>query len=251
MADERERDEREQAEGSKIKVVDRRMLSDDERSGKGTLITPGNPTADTQSAAPKLEIISGGSNLSADDEAVASIASEALEEDIFEAGDEMDGPMMGDELPAGDELPMTEAEQEEMRMALEEEQFQAIEQRVGRPLTESEKDAVRQQMEAQAQSVMSLEIGPVLAEVMVKMPQYAAVHLGLVPNPYTQIIARNDAQAKLAIDAFSALLDVLKPQLEPRGLKEFERVLNDLRANFTQITGIQATGKPSGPRIIH
>ena len=250
MADERERDEREQAEGSKIKVVDRRMLNDDERSGKGSIITPGNPTPGAESAPPKLEIISGGSNLTADDEAVAAIASDALEDDVFEAGDET-GDEMQSQSMMGDDAPMTEAEQEEMRQALEEEQFQAIEQRVGRPLTEKEKDAVRQQMEAQAQSVMSLEIAPVLAEVMVKMPQYAAVHLGLVPNPYTQIIARNDAQAKLAIDAFSALLDVLRPQLEPRGLQEFDRVLNDLRANFTQITGIAATGKPSGPRIIH
>jgi hypothetical protein len=79
-----------------------------------------------------------------------------------------------------------------------------------------------------------------------------------MPNPYTRLVARNDAQARLAIDTFSALLEVLRPQLNNEMKKEFERVLNDLRVNFVSITGTQLPptggaggGGFGGPRIIH
>jgi hypothetical protein len=80
-----------------------------------------------------------------------------------------------------------------------------------------------------------------------------------MPNPYTRLVARNDAQARMAIDTFSALLEVLRPQLNAEMKKEFERVLNDLRVNFVSITGTQlppaggagGIGGFGGPRIIH
>lgn len=160
-------------------------------------------------------------------------------------------------LPGGmpGEPEMSPEEQEAMRLQMEEEQFTAIQGQIGRELTDQEKDQVRAQMEEQAQAAISLEVAPVLLDLMVKLPNYAAVHLGLTPNPYTQLIARNDANAKLSIDALGSMFDIIKPMLDNPSRREFERVIADLRSNYTRITGqpIGPTGGPSlitGPRLI-
>jgi beta-glucosidase-like glycosyl hydrolase len=226
MAD--KRDEQNGEERPRIQVVDNRLLTDDERAGKAT-------------ERPKLEIVGGTSSGGAqsDDHHLQEMAADALEEDLLSAEE------------AGVDLEnMSEEEQEEMRLALEEEQFEAIQQQIGRPLTEKEKDQVRQQMEQQAQAAISLDVAPVLLELMMKLPQFAAVHLGLMPNPYTQLVARNDQQAKMAIESFNALFETVRQQLDPNSIKEIERVLADLKANYQRITG-QQIGQPSGPRIIH
>ena len=211
----------ERDEEPKIRIVDRRMLSDEERTG--------NAPSQQESAPPKLEIIGGGN----------PSQSEAPSE------------IIGDE---DLEAELSDEEAEQLRSELESEQFEEIERRMGRPLTEQEKGTVRAEMERQAQSAASLEVGPVLLQLMAELSARAAVHLGLMPNPYTRLIARNDAQARMAIDAYGAVLQVVRASLDPASTREFERVLNDLRVNFTSITGTPLAG-PSplggGPRIIH
>jgi hypothetical protein len=221
MADERDEQNEDRP---RIQVVDNRMLTDDERAGR----------SDDR---PKLEIVGGSSH---DEHHLQEMSSDALEEDILSA----------DEGVGMDLENMSEEEQEQMRLALEEEQFEAIQQQIGRPLTEKEKDQVREQMEQQAQAAISLDVAPVLLELMMKLPQFAAVHLGLMPNPYTQLVARNDQQSKMAIEGFNALFETVRAQLDPNSIKEIERVLNDLKANYSRITG-QKIGQASGPRIIH
>jgi hypothetical protein len=233
MAD--KRDEQENSE-PKIRIVDRRMLSDDERAGKG---------ADDASTSepPKLEIIGGGTPKK---EAAPEAQSGAQ---IPEAPEEAFG------LDEGDAL--TEAEADQMREQMEIEQFAELEKQMGRPLTSQEKESVRVEMARQAEAVTRLEVQPLIMQLMAEMSARAAVHMGLMPNPYTRLVARNDAQARLAIDTFGALYEVLKAQLEPEMKREFERVLNELRVNFVSITGTQlppsggASGGFSGPRIIH
>ena len=65
-------------------------------------------------------------------------------------------------------------------------------------------------MEREAQSMTKLEVAPVLLKTITELPRYAAVHLGLIANPYTGLVARNDAEARLAIEAFEALYDTIK-----------------------------------------
>lgn len=227
MAD--KRDERE--EESPIRIVDRRMLNDDERAGKG-------PTSSEEEAErPKLEIIGGG-------------APRKEAETILAAEDEDD-----EELDAED-VEFSEEEVSQMREEIENEQFAALEKQMGRPLTSKEKDAVREEMTRQAESAQRLEVQPLIMQLMAEMSARAAVHMGLMPNPYTRLVARNDTQARLAIDTFGSLYEVLRPHLDPEMKREFERVLNDLRVNFVSITG-QQPGTPGGggfgggPRIIH
>ena len=236
MADERDREDREREEEEKprIQVVDRRMLSDDERAGKSSDETP------------KLEIV-GGYSTQQNPNDVPEIPSQDLE-DFEDETSEGEYPLnpgeMGD--PTDEEMePLSAEEMAQMQAemeAAENEQFQAIEARMGRPLTEQEKNSVRDEMGRQAQATMSLEVAPLLQQFLVQMSQIAAVHMGLTPNPYTRLIARNDAQARMAIDSFGALLDVIRPQMDATSAREYDRVLNDLRVNYVQITGAQMGG---------
>ena len=58
--------------------------------------------------------------------------------------------------------------------------------------------------------------------------------MGLVPNPGSGKIEKNLEEAKIAIDAFSALLDAMRPQLEGQALRETESLLTTLRLNFVE-----------------
>jgi hypothetical protein len=243
MADERdERDENE--DGPKIRIVDRRMLSNDERAGKGS-----GENAD----GPKLQMIHGGTSAQQNPNDAPDIPSQEPPQ-----GDEGEpypqGPAPIGEPDDEEEIPLSAEELAEAQAqyeAMEQEQFQALEERIGRPLTEQEKEQVREEMARQAESMTRLEVEPLIQQFVVQMSQLAAVHMGLMPNPYTRLIARNDAQARLAIDSFGALYDVIKPRLDPASDREFARVLNDLRVNFASVTGSPVNTQPSGPRIIH
>lgn len=227
MADKRDDENQDEP---KIKIVDSRMLNDDERAGKGA-------SQEAEAERPKLEIIGGGGK--SDEAPQAGSTPEADD---------------AHELSEDDEL--SPEEREQMREQVENEQFAALEQQMGRPLTPQEKEQVREEMKKQAESIARLEVEPILVQLMSEMSARAAVHLGLMPNPYTRLVARNDTQARLAIDTFGAVYEVVKSQLDPSMRQEFERVLNDLRVNFASITGTPTTNFPGsggfgGPRIIH
>ena len=235
MADKRDD---ENQEDRKIRIVDRRMLNDEERAGNG-------PAPEAEPERPKLEIIGGGAKAD---------APSSPSDEVDAAPDLMNDSEDGYELDEDAEL--SGEEREAMRSEIENEQFAALEQQMGRPLTSQEKDQVREEMKKQAESVSRLEIPPLLVQLMAEMSARAAVHLGLMPNPYTRLVARNDVQARLAIDAYGAVYEVVKSQLDPSMKQELERVLNDLRANFSSITGIAGGFTPGGfsgggPRIIH
>ncbi len=253
MADERDPSENE----PRIKIVDRRMLSDDERAGKADLKTENSAPAPIAPAAaeeerPRLEMIGGGLGSSSLHESPGSAVSAPIAGDAADATETVPASQFegaeGYELD--EEAPLSDEEAAQLRQQVEEEQFAALEQQVGRPLTEREKDAVRGEMDKQVKSMSALEVAPILVQVLPELSARAAVHLGLMPNPYTRLIARNDTEARLAIDAFGALFEVIKPRLDARSSAEYSRVLNDLRVNFAQITGIPITGNAGAPRII-
>jgi hypothetical protein len=57
-------------------------------------------------------------------------------------------------------------------------------------------------------------------------------HLGLVPVPGTEKAEVDLEQAKMAIDLYEAILDVVAPSLEGEMRKQFKQVLMDLQLNF-------------------
>lgn len=237
MTDKRDQEQEE----PKIKVVDRRVLSDDERAGVSEESgSEAEVKAEAGTERPKLEIIGGGSS-----------KTEASQKSTSEPAEDESAAELGDDAEISDE------ERDKLREEIEQEQFAALEQQMGRPLTSQEKEQVRSEMKKQAETAARLEVEPLLVQLMAEMSARAAVHLGLMPNPYTQIVARNDAQARTAIDAYGAVYNVVKDQLDDRMRKELERVLNDLRVNYSSITGTPASIFDSGdtgfggPRIIH
>jgi hypothetical protein len=205
---------KENEERPKIHVVDRRGISEENQANNN----------DDNSAPPKLEMISGGASKDAPREEASAEADE-------------------------DEDEISEEEARQMQTELEEQQFEAISKQMGRPLTEKEKDSVRQEMQRQAETAMRLEVSPLLVQTMSELSGRAAVHLGLMPNPYTRLVARNDKEARIAIDAFGALYEVIKFSVEGTLNKELARVLNDLKANYANITG-KPIADQGGPKLI-
>ena len=238
----------------RFQIIDNRLLNDEERKGTASVASstpliqvPGQRAAQTET--PKIEI--AGSS------ALRENPGEAVSAPIA-AGDESDAtetlPATGFEDEDEDlDRELTEEEAEQLTAQMEAEQFAQLEQEVGRPLNDEERDRVRQMMAQRAESMSRLEVAPILIQTVSELPRYAAVHLGLVANPYTGLIARNDAEARLAIDAFGALYETLKTRIDPRAGAELARVLNDLRSNYTRITGQNfqpASPLITGPRII-
>ncbi len=58
--------------------------------------------------------------------------------------------------------------------------------------------------------------------------------MGLIANPATKKVERNLDDARLAIDAVSALADQLRPRLPDAERRQLETLLTDLRLNFVQ-----------------
>ena len=229
----------------RFQIIDNRMLSEEERSGSGPLIEV--PGGAPKTEAPKLEIIGGGATKP---EAGQAVSAPVASGDAADASETVPASNPG-EIGEGDAL--SEAEFEQLQAEMEEEQFAQLEAEVGRALTEAEKtqvrDLMKQQAKQQAEMLSKLEVSPLLLQTVAELPRYAAVHMGLMPNPYTGLIARNDAEARLAIEAFSAMFDVMKNRTDARINQELSRVLNDLKTNFARITG-QNIGPTGGPRII-
>lgn len=61
--------------------------------------------------------------------------------------------------------------------------------------------------------------------------------MGLVPNPSSGKLEKDMADAKIAIDAFSALLDAMRPQMDAQARRDTEALLTTLRLNFVEKSG--------------
>ncbi len=60
------------------------------------------------------------------------------------------------------------------------------------------------------------------------------VYMGLIANPATGLISKDLAQAKLGIDFCTALLEAVRPELNPNVAKQIEGALADMQINFVQ-----------------
>ncbi len=60
--------------------------------------------------------------------------------------------------------------------------------------------------------------------------------MGLVPNPVTQKIQKDMGEARLAIDAYAAILDTVRSRIEDQPRRDLETLLMTLRLNFVEKT---------------
>jgi len=58
--------------------------------------------------------------------------------------------------------------------------------------------------------------------------------MGLMPNPITNKTQKNLEEARLAIDAFAAVFEVLRARIEEPPRREMETLLTNLRLNFVE-----------------
>lgn len=56
--------------------------------------------------------------------------------------------------------------------------------------------------------------------------------MGLQPDPFTNQVRKDMAQARVAIDAAAALVEHLKPHLQGRESRDYDTLLTDLQLNF-------------------
>ena len=71
---------------------------------------------------------------------------------------------------------------------------------------------------------------------MASLAQMAWQNMGLLANPSSGKIEIRLADARLAIDAFAALVPVLNPRLEETMRREMQTLLSNLRLNFVEQT---------------
>lgn len=93
--------------------------------------------------------------------------------------------------------------------------------------------------EAKADAEEAREARPMTAEDIVTMSigllqQQAWVNMGLVMNPATKAVTKDMEQAKLAIDAVAALVDLIAPRLEEDAQRELRAMVSDLQINYVQ-----------------
>ena len=80
--------------------------------------------------------------------------------------------------------------------------------------------------------IASLSAGDMIQWAIAGLAEKAWEHMGLVANPATGKITRDFENARLAIDAIAALVDLLAPRIEPAGLRRLQTLLADLRINY-------------------
>ncbi|MEW6547046.1 MAG: DUF1844 domain-containing protein [Bacillota bacterium] len=92
--------------------------------------------------------------------------------------------------------------------------------------------------------IASLSAGDMIQWAIAGLAEKAWERMGLVANPATGKITRDFEDARLAIDAIAALVDLLAPRIEPAGLRRLQTLLADLRINYAA----QRSRAESAPR---
>ena len=97
--------------------------------------------------------------------------------------------------------------------------------------------------EKEEQEFILLPVPDLVRIFIAELQTRALVHMGLIPNPATRLVATDLSQARLAIDSVAALIEQLSPSAPPAEREELQKVLTNLRLNFVQ----QGGGKHRSP----
>jgi hypothetical protein len=82
------------------------------------------------------------------------------------------------------------------------------------------------------QPLQPVEVSAVLRLCIAQLGAVAWQKMGLQPDPFTNAIHKDIAQARTAIDATAALVEKLLPQLGGQEARDYQSLLVDLRMNF-------------------
>lgn len=95
--------------------------------------------------------------------------------------------------------------------------------------------------------IASLSAGHMIQWTILRLAEKARERVGLVANPATGKITRDFEDARLAIDAVAALVDLLAPRPEPAALRRLQTLLADLRINYAARRGVPPPPRPPWP----
>jgi len=84
------------------------------------------------------------------------------------------------------------------------------------------------------QQIRLSDINGVLSLCIGLLHEHAWQCLGLVTNPATQQIQQDLEQARIAIDAVGALVELLHPRVPEGEQRELQALIADLRMNFVE-----------------
>ena len=84
----------------------------------------------------------------------------------------------------------------------------------------------------QAVPLAALQTSDLLSTFLSILAMKAWEGMGLVPNPLTNKPQKNLEDARLAIDAYAAVFELLRSRIEEQPRREIENLLTTLRLNF-------------------
>lgn len=89
----------------------------------------------------------------------------------------------------------------------------------------------------QEERIAPIDVYSVLRLAVAQLTGVAWQMLGLQPDPFTNQIRKDVAQARIAIDAAEALVEHLRPHLRGQEARDYDNLLTDLRLNFVSHAG--------------
>ncbi len=89
----------------------------------------------------------------------------------------------------------------------------------------------------QAVPLSALPASDLLTSFLSLMAMKAWEGMGLVPNPMSGKTEKNLEDARLAIDAYAAVFELLRPRIDEGERREMENALTMLRVNFVDKSG--------------
>ncbi|MCE1246295.1 MAG: DUF1844 domain-containing protein [Firmicutes bacterium] len=105
-------------------------------------------------------------------------------------------------------------------------------------ISEAEAEKIAEELKAGGQEAFDFSallpdtIEEILKIQIFNLQEWAFVYMGLQLNPKTKKITKDIRQAKLAIDALSATVEVVMPHLPEKEQRELKTMVTNLRMNF-------------------
>jgi hypothetical protein len=98
-------------------------------------------------------------------------------------------------------------------------------------MTEEEKEAIRKEVE------QSFKFKNTVIFIIRTISEQIWMHLGLVPNPITNLTVKNLEEARKLIDLYETILKHTEGEFDEKTLREIQRLLGDLKVNYTNQLG--------------
>ncbi len=98
-------------------------------------------------------------------------------------------------------------------------------------ITDEEKEELIKQVEA------SLKFTNTVIFMLRRLAEQTWIHLGLIPNPVTNLTIKNLDEAHKAIDLYENIAKFTENEFEENVRNEIQRLLTDLKLNYTNQLG--------------